>query len=100
MKIPAPNRLAVYATIAAGILTAVAPLVADLDTTSTATLIAGLAAIVVAVVKWLTGWQNLEKAEAQNTVLALQAEREAAHLAEARAGSNPRSTARKLDFPR
>jgi hypothetical protein len=64
----APNRIAVYAVAVAGLLTAIAPLVADLDTQSTATLIAGLFAIVAAAVKWLSGWQNLEKSEAQDLV--------------------------------
>jgi hypothetical protein len=55
-----PNRVAVYLTVVASLLTALAPTVADLDTTSTASLIAGLAGVVVVVVKWLTGWQQHE----------------------------------------
>lgn len=55
-----PNRIAVYLVALAGLLTALAPTVADLDLTSTASLIAGLAAVVTVVVKWLSGWQAYE----------------------------------------
>lgn len=56
-----PNRVAVYLTASAALLTALAPAVADLDLTSTATLIAGLAGLVTVVCKWLTGWQTDEQ---------------------------------------
>lgn len=55
-----PNRVAVYLTCLAGLCTAAAPSVANLDTTSTASLIAGFAGIVVTAVKWLHGWQAHE----------------------------------------
>lgn len=94
-----PNRRAVYLTAVAGLFTALAPAVANLDLTSTAGVIAGLVAITAVVSKWLTGWQNLEKAEAQNHVHALATEREAAYAAAARASATaPRGS--KLNLPR
>ena len=57
---PAPNRIAIYLTAIASVATAVSPLVADLDTTSTSALVAGLAGIVIVVFKYLTGWQQFE----------------------------------------
>jgi hypothetical protein len=57
----APNRLATYLTIAAGVATAIAPAVADLDTTSVITLGLGLGGIVGAFWKWMTGWQQHEE---------------------------------------
>lgn len=60
MKIPAPNRVAVYLTALAGLLTALSGPVANLDTTSTATVVAGLGGVVVVVFKWLEGWQKHE----------------------------------------
>lgn len=55
-----PNRIAAYMTAAAGLLGALAPLVADLDTSSTATLIAGLTVILGAFLTWMRGWQAHE----------------------------------------
>lgn len=55
-----PNRIALYLTTIAGLLTALAPVVADLDTTSTAGLIGGFAGIALVVQKWLDGWQKYE----------------------------------------
>lgn len=93
-----PNRRAVYLTALAGLVTALTPALAGLDLTSTAGVIAGFAGVAAIVNKWLTGWQNLEKAEAQNTVHALATEREAAYNAEARAAATaPRSS---LKYPR
>lgn len=60
MKLPAPNRIAVYFTIVAGLAGAIAPAVAHLNLSSTAGVVAGLGAIVLAVLKWLTGWQKYE----------------------------------------
>ena len=60
LKLPAPNRIAVYLTALAGLLTAVAPAVANLNTTSTVGLATGFAGIVVIAFKWLTGWQAHE----------------------------------------
>lgn len=56
-----PNRIAIYLTTAAGIATAIAPAVADLDTTSTASLIAGFLGIAGIVHKFLEGWQRYEE---------------------------------------
>ena len=56
----APNRVAVYLTAASGVTAAIAVPVANLDTTSTAGVIGGLAAILGAVYKWLDGWQKHE----------------------------------------
>ncbi len=57
---PAPNRIAVYLTSLAALLAALAPVVADLDLTSTIGVIGGLAAILGIVRKWLDGWQLYE----------------------------------------
>lgn len=96
MKLPAPNRIAVYLTILAGLATACAPLVANLDTTSTATLIAGLAAIVVAAVKWLSGWQATEKVVQQDELHQRITTREAAVRAEQVAQATAPRSAVKL----
>lgn len=56
-----PNRIAVYLTAAAGLLTAITPAVADLDTTSTAGLVGGFIGIAGIVHKFLEGWQRYEE---------------------------------------
>lgn len=56
-----PNRIALYLTSIAALLVALAPVVADLDWTSTAGLIGGLGAIALVVNKWLEGWQKYEE---------------------------------------
>lgn len=55
-----PNRIAVYLTTIAALLTALAPLVANLDLTSTVGILGGLGGIVLVVRKWLEGWQHYE----------------------------------------
>lgn len=55
-----PNRIAVYLTALAALAAALAPVLADLDTASTAGIIAGLAALAGVVVTWLRGWQRYE----------------------------------------
>ncbi len=67
-----PNRIAVYLTVAAGLLTALAPVIADLDLSSTAGVAAGLAGVVVVVNRWLQGWQQMEAANYQAEILARQ----------------------------
>jgi cytochrome c oxidase assembly factor CtaG len=59
-----PNRVAVYMTSAAGLLTAAAPIVADLDTSDVVGMASGLAAIVAVVDRFLRGWQRHEDREA------------------------------------
>ena len=59
-----PNRVAVYLTTAAGLATAVAPAVADLDTTSAGSLAVGFAGIVLVVDRFLKGWQAHEERQA------------------------------------
>lgn len=56
----APNRVAVYLTALAALAGGLAPAVANLDVTSTAGIVAGLATILAVVHKWLTGWQSHE----------------------------------------
>lgn len=56
----APNRVATVIAVIAGIATAVAPVVANMDWSSTAGVIAGGVAVVAAIVKWLDGWQKFE----------------------------------------
>lgn len=58
-----PNRVAALLTALSGVLAAIAVPVANLDTSSTAGVIGGLFAIVVAAVTWLRGWQAHEARE-------------------------------------
>ena len=60
MRFPEPNRLAVYLTTGAGLATAVAVPLAELDTSSAVGVVGGLAAIAAVVHKWLEGWQRYE----------------------------------------
>jgi len=60
MKLPAPNRIAVYLTAGAGLATAVAVPLAELDTSSVVGVVGGLAAIATVVHKFLEGWQRHE----------------------------------------
>lgn len=70
----APNRIAVYVAGAGSLATAAAPLVADLDLTTQASTVAGLAALVSVVYKFLTGWQNYEAALYQRDLITAHAE--------------------------
>jgi hypothetical protein len=56
----APNRIAVYLTSLAALAGGLAPVVADLDLTSTAGVLGGVAALTLVVRKWLDGWQKHE----------------------------------------
>jgi cytochrome c oxidase assembly factor CtaG len=56
-----PNRIAVYLTSVAALLTAVAPVVANLDLTSTIGLVGGLGAVALVVKQWLAGWAKYEE---------------------------------------
>lgn len=97
MKLPAPNRIAVYITAAAGLATAVAPVVASLDLTSTIGIVSGFAGLVGVVNKWLTGWQQTEKHVQQDELHQRAVAREAAARAEATAQAvAPRPPAVKL----
>lgn len=64
-----PSRLAVYATAAAALLGALVPILADLDTSSTAGVVTGLAALAVVVREWLVGRRAWE-IEQERTVRA------------------------------
>lgn len=55
-----PNRVAVILTAGAALLSALAPIVADLDITNTVQILGSLAAAVTVVHKWLDGWQQYE----------------------------------------
>jgi hypothetical protein len=59
-----PGRIATLLAIVTGAAGAVAPAAANLDWTSTAGVIAGTLAIVGAIAKWLTGWQQHERLQA------------------------------------
>jgi hypothetical protein len=61
VKVPAPNRIAVYLASAAALLGGLAPAVADLDTASTVGVLGGVIAVVGVVRKWLEGWQSFEE---------------------------------------
>jgi hypothetical protein len=56
----APNRIAVYLTIIASIAGGLAPVIADMDWSSTGGIIAAVLAIAAVVRKWLDGWQLYE----------------------------------------
>lgn len=58
-----PNRIAVYLTAIAALAGGAAPIVADLDLSSTAGVVAGLAALTAVVDRWLKGWQSHEERE-------------------------------------
>lgn len=64
-----PNRVATYLTALSGLAAAIAVPVANLDTTSTAGVLGGLAAILAVAYKWLDGWQHHEAQVAAATVL-------------------------------
>ena len=68
MTRPLPNRLAVYLTAGAGLLAALAPIVADLDWESTAGVVAGVLAITGVVSVWLNNWGKWERGEGSGTV--------------------------------
>jgi hypothetical protein len=55
-----PNRVATALAVLAGIATAIAPVIADMDWTSTAGVIAGGLGAILAIGKWLDGWQKHE----------------------------------------
>ena len=63
---PAPNRIAIYATIALSLVVAVLPVIAEINWQTTASALAGLTAVAAVVLKFLTGWQNMEKAQYQD----------------------------------
>ena len=54
------GRIATYIAAAGGLCTALAPVVANLDITSTVGLVGGMGAIAAVVVKFLDGWQKYE----------------------------------------
>lgn len=55
-----PNRIATVIAVIAGVATALAPVVANMDWESTAGIIAGGVAAVTAILTWLVGWQKHE----------------------------------------
>lgn len=60
MQFPPPNRLATYLVAGAGAATAIAVPLSDLDTSSMAGIITGVAAILTAFALWMRGWQQFE----------------------------------------
>lgn len=56
-----PNRIAVYMTSVAGLLTALAPVIANLDLTSTFGLVGGFVGAALVVKQWLDGWAKYEE---------------------------------------
>jgi hypothetical protein len=98
----APNRVVIYLTLAVALVAGLVPVVGDLDLTSTAGILAGLGAVLAVVLKWLTGWQNIEKAQIQVELdqrrSAIMQETEAAAIRAANEAGKPGT--RKLDLPR
>jgi len=58
------NRIVAIASVVLSLALAVLPVLADLDWTSTAGVIAGITAILSVTLKWLSGWQQHEAQEA------------------------------------
>ena len=85
----APNRVAVYFTVVAAITGGLAPVLADLDLTSTAGVLAGVVAIVAVVQKFLAGWQQYESAIYQADLLRIQQGVRAENAAAASAPRKP-----------
>ncbi|MFP5379561.1 MAG: hypothetical protein ACLGHP_07400 [Vicinamibacteria bacterium] len=56
-KLPPPNRIATYLTALSGLGAAVAIPLGNLDTSSTAGVIAGLVGVLTAYQQWMKGWQ-------------------------------------------
>lgn len=93
-----PNRWAVYLVGFVSLVTALSPLFIQYDMQQVAVVLGALAAFATAIVKWLTGWQQMEKVSQQNTLHELVTTREAAAAAEARAQATaPRSN---IKYPR
>lgn len=61
MNTPLPNRVAVYAAALVAVLGGLTPLIGNLDWTSTAGILGGLAALSAVVYKWLDGWSKYER---------------------------------------
>jgi protein-S-isoprenylcysteine O-methyltransferase Ste14 len=61
MATTAPNRVVATATAVLGLVAALAPVVADLDWTSTLGVVAGVGVVAAAALKWLDGWQKYEE---------------------------------------
>jgi hypothetical protein len=59
-KLPSPNRVAAYLTALAALAGALAPIVADLDLTSTIGVLGGVTAVVAVFREWLKGWREHE----------------------------------------
>ena len=59
-----PNRIAVYLTAAAALITGVLAVWGELDWTSLVGILGSLGALLGVVVKWLTGWQQYEERRA------------------------------------
>jgi hypothetical protein len=59
-----PNRVAAIFAIVAGVAGALAPVIADIDASSAAGLIAGLLVIVATVDRYLKGYQAFERQQA------------------------------------
>lgn len=55
-----PNRVAVWLTAAAALCAGLAPVVADLDVSSTVGVVAAIASVTAVVDRWLKGWQSYE----------------------------------------
>lgn len=60
LSLPPANRVASYLTALAALAGALAPVVANLDLTSTLGMLGALAAIVATLREWLKGWRAYE----------------------------------------
>lgn len=67
-----PNRIAVYFTAAAALAAGLAPVVANLDISSTVGVIGGVGALSAVVSVWLHNWGKYEEREALNDLTAEQ----------------------------
>lgn len=65
-----PNRIAVYFTALAALAAGLAPVVANLDLTSTVGVIGGVGALALVVSVWLNGWAKYEERTAVEDLVA------------------------------
>ena len=97
-----PNRIVGYGVAALSLLVVALPVIAEVDWTTVASALGGLAAISAVALKWLQGWQNYETAQYQAQILGQQQtgrlEAEAEAIRQRDAAGKP--GARKLDLPR
>jgi len=96
------NRIAIYVTALAGLVTALLPVVTDLGLTEVAGILGGLLAVTAVVSKFLDGWQQYEGAIYQQQLIQAQhiarQEQQQAAVEAAQQVSGPRG--KSINLPR